>query len=448
MSQELPTDLVSEAAVLYAVIYIPKAAIEVLKSLTPKDMFTKAHKAILGTALAIHGDGHPVDLVTISARLQAKGNLEKAGGMDYLDGLRDYSEVIPNGDNIKYYIHAVKDKALTRELITSCQSLVAQAYGDSSFSPLFMEFTKQGALLSEASKGYAREVFVDAQSLAKLSLRQHADRLRNGLQLSYGLRALDEKTGGGRRGDLTILAGRPAMGKTACATSMAISLSNVGHVPFFSLEMPGTQIADRALCNLSGLSMGQICDVRTDERALKVQETIFRISPRIHINDWCRNPVEIIAHVRELKSKLDKMGESISAVFIDHLGKVHHPQAGNDYLAVGKTTGMLKEAAKDLDVHFIVLNQINRSSQNRDSKIPVMSDLAESGKIEQDADNIFLLYRDEYYNHNSKHPGMAEIIIAKQRNGENCSVGVEFHKQSTTFRDLDYDPFENGTRPY
>lgn len=436
----LPHDLVAEAAILFSVLYAPESILEVTKSLTPQDLYSRPLRAVLGAAMAIHGAGGQVDVVTVGAKLNSDGKLEEVGGMDFLESLLDYSTVVAGVGNLKSYIRTVKEKSLVRQLISLCRRIATDGYRNGEYETMSADLIRQLGTISAGAKEFERPVWNDAVSAAKTSLRAHANRLKNGIQLSTGLKKLDEFTGGYHRKNLTVIAGRASMGKTALMTNTAITLAKYGHVLIFSLEMPESEIADRILCNLSGLQMSEICDVRVDGRAIQVQDAIYRISPRIKINDWCSNTYEMVAKVKAFKAELNKVSpdETISAVMLDHLGKVNHPYANNDHIAIGKTTHALKELAKEEDLSIIALCQINRGVESRDNKRPTMSDLSESGKIEQDADNILLLYRDEYYTKEKcQCPGVVELIIAKQRNGPTETVLAAFEKKSTTFKDLE-----------
>jgi replicative DNA helicase len=274
-------DLNAEAAVLFAILYRPETIAEVAKALTQRDFASEAHRAILGAAMALHEASSPLDIVTVGGRLGERDQLEAAGGMDYLEGLLGYSEVISGIENLRYYVRIVKEKSLLRQLASLCQRMHLRCAGDSSFAELYAAVYRQLLELGEASKDLSRPTFVAAPDLVKTSLRKHAERLKSGVVLSTGLAKLDEATRGIHPKELWVIGGRSSMGKSSLMTSMALSLARSGTVLVFSLEMPGEDIADRMLCNLSGMQMSEICDLRVDDRAVRVRDAIYRVPSTI-----------------------------------------------------------------------------------------------------------------------------------------------------------------------
>lgn len=427
-----PHDLDAEAAVASCVLIDQRTLPIVSKVITPQDMYSESHRRILEAAMAIHERGEPVDLVTVVAQLQNTDRLEQVGGCQYLF---EISNSAPHIANAESYARIVKEHAIARRAIARMQLATARLYARTStpeetIEELRSDMTGLTAELLRSSDRGLEPLHV----VAKRAIRQMAERLRDGMRLPTGLAELDSKIDGLHRGELTVVAARPGVGKTSFAVSIALNLARYGHVLFFSLEMPKEQIAQRSMCILEGMQMR---DVRSGGDVVKLQNAINRACALpIELEQRTRSPSDILGMVNDRKRELEREGKNISCVIIDQLSKMRHPTASRDDAAIGRTTSMLASGALAIDVPIVLLHQVNRSVESRENKRPTMSDLKNSGCIEEDANNVLLLYRDDYYNPDSESRGIAEVIIGKQRNGPDGVVRVAFDAQSTTFRNL------------
>lgn len=426
-----PHDIDAEVAVLSCVLLDPRTLAVVSRSLTPQDMFSEAHRRILEAAMAIHESGSPVDLVTVGSYLKNNDRIAQVGGMSYLTEILNYAPALANAAE---YARTVKRHAVARSLIAHYQQAAARLYLRAEVGDIATE-TRNTTTSLVSAMGYCERPRLERlDTVEKQAMKHAAIRMKYGVQLPTGLADLDRHTEGLHRGELTIVAARPAMGKTAFAACVALNVAKFGTVLFFSLEMPKTQIAQRMMCVLEGMSMGQ---VRRGDDMIKLQNAINRsASIPVELDDVTRDPVQILDLCHERKEALERNGGRLAAVFVDQLGKCKHPSAARDDLAIGKTTTLFAEGAQFLDVPFVVLHQIGRSGEKNENRRPSMKDLKNSGCVEEDASTILLLYRDEQYDPDSESKGIAEVIIAKQRNGESGMVKVAYDGRTTTFRNL------------
>jgi replicative DNA helicase len=431
-----PNEIGAEQAVLASILVEDKSIDKVLPILTPEDFYHPFNKHIYKHLLELHNNNKPLDIVTLSASLNETGEMDKAGGMEYVSSL---VSILPNASNIVYYAEIVKDKSLLRHLIKTSSDISEKAYN---YSGNVTE------LVDEAEK----RIFSLAEYKVKKDVAFVGDILKTtieNLELLYnnkdeitgvptGFTDLDKMINGMQNSDLIIIAGRPAMGKTAFALNVALNSARISNssVAVFSLEMSSQQLVQRLLSSEARVDASKLRSGRLNERdwthLTAVSGDIDQL--KIFIDDTpAINITELRAKCRRLKREHD-----LNMVIIDYLQLMSGGKIENREQQISEISRSLKALAKELDIPVIALSQLNRSVEGRNDKRPLPSDLRESGAIEQDADIIIFLYRDEVYHKDTKEPGVAEIIIAKHRHGPTGVVKLTFIKEYTRFEDMAY----------
>ena len=431
-----PHEISAEQAVLAAILIDDKAIDKVLPVLNADDFYHPSNKHIYTHLLKLHNNNKPLDIVTLSASLNDTGEMNKAGGPEYVSSL---VSILPNASNIVHYAEIVKDKALLRHLIEESADISEKAY---SFSGNVSE------LIDEAEK----KIFSLAEYKVKKDITPIRDMIHDTIEkldklyknkeqitgVPTGFIDLDKITNGMQNSDLIIIAGRPAMGKTAFALNIALNASRKANssVAVFSLEMSSQQLVQRLLSSearvdasklRSGKLYGDDWDHLTEASSELNELNIF-------IDDTpAINVTELRAKCRRLKRE-----SGLNMVIIDYLQLMSGGKSDNREQQISEISRSLKALAKELDIPVLALSQLNRSVEVRNDRRPLPSDLRESGAIEQDADIIIFLYRDEVYHKDSKDKGIAEIIIAKHRHGPTGVVKLTFIKEFTRFENMDY----------
>ncbi|BCR05914.1 replicative DNA helicase [Desulfuromonas versatilis] len=428
-------------SVLGGVLLENEALNKALEILRPEDFYRDSHRKIFNTLIEISEKGEPADLVTLTAALQNKGELDVVGGSSYLGTLVDY---VPTAANIAYYCRLVKEKALARQLITVATEIATRGYEGGEIEKnldwaekSIFEIT---GMKAKASYFSTREILKDTfKAIEKLY-----DRKELVTGVPTGFNDLDNMTAGLQGGDLIILAGRPSMGKTACCLNIvehaAVHSKNPVPTIVFSLEMGKEQLVQRLLCSVSKvdasrLRTGHLGD--SDWPKLTAGAGLLSEAP-IFIDDTPGITVlELRAKARRLKAE-----RGLGLVVVDYLQLMQGHNAESRQQEISEISRSLKALAKELNVPVIALSQLNRSLENRTDKRPIMADLRESGAIEQDADVIMFVYRDAVYCDACKkrdnscdkgHDKDAEIIIGKQRNGPIGTVNLTFRGEFTRF---------------
>jgi replicative DNA helicase len=431
----VPQNLDAERSVLGALLLHPDAVVDVT-FLKPDDFYLPKHEQIFTSILSAYNNRHATDPIVVGEELSREGRLEEVGGHEQL---MDLMEGVITAAGVVYHAEIVREKAIARKLLATCLDVARRAYdNESEAKELLDEAERQIFEISGLDKSG------DAVSIADVlqSTFERIDRLREREGRLTGLATdyydFDDMTGGLQPGELIIIAARPSMGKTTFALNLTERVSNHGAgIAFFSLEMSNQQVIQNMLCNRSqidgsAMRKGRITDQqykRLQDEAAKLYETPIFVddTPGISIT-------QLRAKARRLKQKHD-----ISMVCVDYLqlmtggGRFESRQQEISAISRG-----LKSIARELSVPVIALSQLNRDVENRDDHRPRMSDLRESGAIEQDADVIILLHRDDYFNPTVENAGLAQIIIAKQRNGPVGEVVLRFFRE--------YMRFENYTR--
>jgi replicative DNA helicase len=433
-----PQNLEAEQAVLGAVLIENNALLKVLDVIGESDFYRTSHRRIFHAILSLFDRNEAIDLVTVTEQLQRQNDLETVGGPSYLSAL---SERVPTAANVKYHARIVREKALLRALLTATTEIAGRVYEDSEEAESLLDFAEKTVF--EISDHRIKSSFVAMRDVVNDSFKMIEElysRKETVTGLSTGFRDMDEMTTGLQKGDLIIVGGRPSMGKTAFAMNLAqhAAIANEETVAIFSLEMSTQQLVMRLLCSEARVdSNGVRKGFLKDQDWHKLTSAASRLGEApIFIDDSMNaNVLEVRAKARRLK-----MEHGLSLVIVDYLqlmqGRMGMERREQE---ISDITRSLKGLAKELEVPVIALSQLNRGVELRQDKRPTLADLRESGAIEQDADVIVFIYRDEVYNKNTERKGIAELIVAKQRNGPTGTVKVSFLNYCTRFVDLAED---------
>lgn len=469
-----PHDLDAEAAVLSAVMLDPAALDRVLEFLKPNHFYSEAHRRIFEAALELKSQGKPVDVVQVATWLKDRDRIAQVGGMSYLT---EVMAAAPAVANVAAYGNTIHEKWRIRELILTCQRVSAEGYLDYGDAQKFVDEAEQSIYnLARTQQASSVERLRDVVIKAFKKLNEAVKRGDRITGVSTGFERYDRLTAGLHDGDLTIVAARPGMGKTSFVLNVAANIASPKSrevagdpsqrweeegtgVAVFSLEMPREQLANRMVCSegrvdVSKLRTGYLD--RADWEKL-TRAASFLTSLPIWIDDSSSlSLLELRAKVRRLQSEYDKVDENgkkirrIGCVIIDYLQLMRGREGVSREQEISEISRGLKGLAKELSLPVIALSQLNRAVETRSdkSKRPLISDLRESGAIEQDADNIVFIYRDDYYTkEESTEPNTAELIVAKQRNGPTGTAKVRFDREYTRFDNLadgEYPEDEDG----
>ncbi len=434
MGKSLPAAISAEKSVLGALLLNDENIPSVVDVLVPTDFYIPAHQIIYSAVLTISQRVERVDLVTLQNELEKQGKLEMIGGLVYLLSLQ---EDIPSLGLVSQHAHIVKEKSVLRELINSASSIIETCYMPDSkdLSVLLDEAEKS---IFQISNKRTDQNFVQLNIWLKKTFQHLSDIKSNSGGLTgipTGYKALDNMTSGFQGGDLIILAGRPSMGKTALAMNMATHAANNGYtIGVFSLEMAAEQLALRLLSTESNISHHNIRNATiTSEEWMELTNVAARLAEtKLFIDDTAG--LDIMA-LRAKARKL-KMQHNVDFIIVDYLQLLHSGKRHeNRHQEVSEISRALKALAKELNVPILAGSQLSRTVDSRMDKRPMLSDLRESGAIEQDADLIMFLYRDVVYNPDTDNPASAELIVGKQRNGPTGMVPLYFLKELTKFED-------------
>ncbi len=430
-----------EEAVLGALMLEKQALTQIIDVLKPQAFYKESHQLIYAAIKSLFAKSEPVDILTVTNELKTNGTLESVGGAYYLSQL---TTRVASAANIEFHAKIIIEKYILREMITVSSETIRDAYDDT--SDVFELLDKTEAKLFSISEENFRREYESMESLVRMSMdeieqaKDHEGKLRG---VPSGFTELDRMTSGWQKSDLVVLAARPAMGKTAFTLSMARNIAVDHHKPvaFFSLEMASVQLVTRLISSESKikadtLKKGNLKDYEWEQLNAKVTNLV---EAPIYIDDTPSLSVfELRAKCRRLKEQ-----HNIEIIFIDYIQLMTSgvdSKGGNREQEISMISRSLKALAKELNVPVIVLSQLNRSVETRGGlKKPLLSDLRESGAIEQDADMVVFIYRPEYYQieADEKGPtqGKADIIIAKHRNGSTGEIRLDFIGQYARFQD-------------
>ncbi|MEE0965460.1 MAG: replicative DNA helicase [Bacilli bacterium] len=445
MPREFPHDIEAERSLLGSMLISKDACAEVINIATPNDFYVDSHRLLFEAMLGLQAQRKPIDVTTMTSYLLDKKQLDKVGGVEYLLQL---SESVPTTAHCQYYLNILNEKSLLRRLITQATSIVEGAYGEVEDINEFINNAEKDFLnvTRDRNAGEFKNVKDVIQNVTdRLVMLQQTGGNISGVKTKYY--ELDKMTSGLQKGDLIILAARPSVGKTAFALNIAFNVSEKAEeaVAVFSLEMPAEQLIQRIICaagsiNSESIRNGTILKENSDRyyaAADKVSKCNLFIddTPGIKVG-------EIAAKCRRLKQE-----HGLRLVIIDYLQLISGPSNSREsrQQEVSDISRQLKAIARELEVPVIALSQLSRSVEQRQDKRPVLSDLRESGAIEQDADIVSFIHREDYQNPDKEKEtqGATDIIIAKHRNGATGDVRLIFLKNYSKFA----NPARAGQEP-
>ena len=438
-----PHSLEAEQSVIGGLMLDNRAWDEIADIINERDFYRHDHALILRSINALAENEQPYDVVTVSEWLGARGELDSIGGLAYLSILANDT---PTAVNIKAYANIVREYSILRSLIQVGNEISASAYNSDGrpSKELVDEAERKVFLIAEQGAGN-RQGFEAINELLGRAVKRVEEMYRSDTALtgiSTGFGNFDDKTSGLQKSDLIIIAGRPSMGKTSFAMNLAenAALHNENSVAVFSMEMPGEQLALRMMSSLGRIDSHSLRTGKLDDHDWpRLISSVNMLSKaKLFIDDsGALTPTELRARTRRLKRE-----HGLDLVIVDYIQLMQvGGSSENRATEISEISRSLKALAKELQVPIIALSQLNRSVEQRPDKRPIMSDLRESGSIEQDADVILFIYRDEVYNPESADKGTAEIIIRKQRNGPIGTVRLSFLGQYTRFENLAHDDY-------
>jgi replicative DNA helicase len=420
-----PHDLEAEQSVLGAVLLKPAVFDDVADLVKPEDFYRDAHGTIFRTMIDLWVKKEPIDLVTVCGLLQTRGKLEEVGGAVFMAQL---SEHVGFSANAPFYAKKVRDTATLRKFLNCCQTVAQGCLGPVEDVSEFIDQAEADLFsIQDRKKTVTRQLEeLLVEEIARTEELFH--RRGETLGVPSGFTDLDAVTGGWQPGDLILVAARPSMGKTALATNFALN-SGVP-VAFFSLEMSAQQIAQRIICAEGHIDSSRLRtgSLNTDEWTQLQVGIAPTMDKKLFVNDVAAlSPMDLRAQARRLAIK-----HKINLIVVDYLQLMSYPKARSREQEVSEISRSLKGLAKELHLPVIALSQLNRDVEKRTNRKPILSDLRDSGSLEQDADVILFIYRDKVYREEKGDP-WAEINIAKQRNGPVKKVRLMFLPQFSTF---------------
>lgn len=422
LERAIPFSREAEMSVLGAMFLDMQCIPEAINLLSGDDFYIDRHKELFNAMSELYNLGKPIDIVTLKEQLTVRGSFDKMGGLPFIMEIANF---VPTTRNVVHYAKIVSEKAILRRLIKVSDDIADKCYrGDDELDSI-LGSAEQSILDISRDKTSGGPIHISrylgqsVELLASLSEKNHEV-----TGVSTGFIDVDKRTAGLHGSELILIAARPGMGKTSFALNIAQNVATSAKVPVavFNLEMPGIQLANRmlaseAMINSECLKKGNIKDSDWEKIGAAVE---VLTNSEIYIDDSSSSTLsEICARCRKLK-----LEKNIGLIVIDYIQLMSTGRRdGNRQLEVSEISRALKVLAKDLDIPVIALSQLNRSADKRDNKEPVLSDLRESGSIEQDADMVMFLYREGYYNPQTEEPNKAKCIFAKHRNGE---IGFEY----------------------
>ena len=427
-----PHSLEAEQSVLGAMILDKEAINTAIEIIRPDDFYKGANKEIFEAILILFNKNEPVDLITLSEELKRRGTLENIGGVTYLANL---SSGVATTANVKYYCKIIEEKSILRRLIYSCNDVVAKSYEDSDEVNAIIEKAEKS--IFDITQGRHREGFSPLNEVLLASFSQIEERAANQgalTGLTTGFIDLDNKLSGLQKSDLILLAARPSMGKTAISVNIVTNaaLKANANVAIFSLEMSKEQLVQRMISAAAHVDLQKIISGRLSED--EWIQVINSMGPLSQANIFIDDTAGISLMEMKAKCRRLKIEKGLDLVMIDYLqlmqseGRQESRQQEISAISRG-----LKALAKEMECPVIALSQLSRAPELRSDHRPILSDLRESGAIEQDADVVLFLYRDEYYHEDSEKKNIGEVIIAKHRNGPTGSIELAFKKEYTKF---------------
>lgn len=436
-----PHSIEAEQSVLGGLLLDSGAYDKISDAISETDFYRDEHRRIFRTIQRMQERGKPADVVTVAEALDAAGETEHTGGLAYLGEL---AQNTPSAANIKRYAEIVRERAILRQLVTAGDEIAASALNTLGREPKVLLDEAEAKVFAIAESGARHQTGFQhinpllTQVVERIQELHDRDNPSDITGIPSGYTDLDKMTSGLQPGDLVIVAGRPSMGKTSLALNMAeyVAIDYGAPVAVFSMEMGGAQLAMRMLASVGRLDQSRVRTGRlNDDEWSRLSYALGKIHEKaIYIDETpALNPIDLRARARRLHRQCGKLG----LIVIDYLQLMSGSSQGeNRATEISEISRALKGLAKELECPVIALSQLNRSLEQRPNKRPVMSDLRESGAIEQDADLILFIYRDQVYNPDSPDKGTAEIIIGKQRNGPLGTVRLSFLGEYTRFENF------------
>ncbi|NMC32390.1 MAG: replicative DNA helicase [Veillonellaceae bacterium] len=434
-----PQNIEAEQSVLGAVLIEQSSIAKISDLLVPEDFYREAHRLIYRAAMGLFERGEAIDFITVVDLLRRDNTLEQAGGIAYVTSL---ANGVPTAANITYHAKIVQEKSLLRRLIGAATDIASMGYAESEEVDRVLDSAEQKIL--EVATRKTSQDFQPIKEIifSTLDKIDEMHKAKGGITgLSTGFTNLDKLTGGFQRSDLILIAARPSMGKTAFVLNVAQHMATRDRkaVAIFSLEMPKEQLAMRMMC-AEGLIDSQRfrTGAMSNEEWSKLVDAADRLSGSPMYIDDTANVTAI-----ELRNKARRISKEfgLDCIIIDYLQLMDggaHSRIDNRQQQISYISRSLKGLARELRVPVIALSQLSRGPESRTNRRPMLSDLRESGSLEQDADLVAFLYRDDYYNPESEKKNITELLIAKNRNGPTETVELYFHKNFTRF--TDYTP--------
>ena len=436
-----PHNMDAEQAIVGGILINNDSLNQVVDILSGEDFYREAHARIYEGMITLYNRDDPVDVITLSQVLKEKGALDKVGGTEYLASL---AEATATSAGILYHAEIVKDLSIRRNLIRQCAHITEVCFQPSNETDDILDSAEQ--YIFEIAEKNIDQNFLQLDEVVRNSFKKIETTTGSNITgISTGFTDFDNLTSGLQNSDFIIIAGRPSMGKTALALNIALNaalIDKVG-VAIFSLEMSSLQLGIRLLGSDAMIDAWKLRKgAMQDDDYLRLTDSANRLSELpIYIDDSSAlSSLEIKAKARRLKKKYD-----ISLVIIDYLQLMQSKKAVESrQLEISDISRSLKALAKDLDIPILALSQLNRKVEDRPNKRPMLADLRESGALEQDADLIMFIYREELYNKTEENKGKAELIIAKHRNGPTGLANLTFREKYTKFQNYYKDDSVEG----
>ncbi len=437
-----PQNIEAEQSLLGCLMLDKNAIIRVADFVGPKDFYRGTHQEIYQVCQELFGKGEPIDLLTVVNRLKEKGLLEEIGGNSYLTELIN---TVPTASNILNYAKIVQRKRILRDLIETGSEVAAFGYNEAEDPEVLLDQAEK-RIFSIAQKGLSQDFVLVKESLAEAferidKLSKHKEGIRG---LATGFTNLDNILAGFQKSDLIVLASRPSLGKSALAMNIAsyVAINGKAPVGIFSLEMSRDQVVDRLIADQAGIDLwrlrtGKLSAEGNDNDFSRIQHALGVLSEApIYIDDSAvANILQMRALARRLQAK-----EGLGLIIVDYL-QLMEPRNTQTTMVQQMTeiSRSLKSLAKELNVPVLALSQLSRGVEQRSPQIPRLSDLRETGAIEQDADVVLFIYREDRYRPDTTRKNIADIIIAKHRNGPVGKVELYFDESRVAFRNLEKD---------
>ena len=437
MEQRIPPQNVeAEQAVLGAMMLEHNAVVAAMEKLRPGDFYREVHRTIFEAMEHLHHDNKEVDVITLPEELRRMKKLDDVGGLEYILSLPN---LVATAANIEYHANIVAEKALARNIITTCTELTSEAYdGEKEPEDLLDDAERRILQISESKRrgDFAPVGVVVEETLDKITKLYENKAGITGLPT--GFRDLDRLTSGLQPSDLILVAARPSMGKTAFTLNIAQNVGVKQHktVAFFSLEMSQEQLVQRLLCQIAHIDSQKLRtgQLNSDDEWTKLTDACDKLyQAPIYIDD---TPGISVTEMRSKARRL-KAEHGLDLIIVDYLQLMQGRSSESRQQEISESSRSLKALARELKVPLIALSQLSRSVESRQDKRPMLSDLRESGALEQDADIVSFLSREDYYDKETENQHITEIILAKHRNGPVGSVKLYFKGEYTLFLNLD-----------